>query len=189
LESHKSISELQSQVTSYAKQTERLERHRAILLGQEREREERDKAKKDEGEKEMEGLKAELRSTRKELGGLKDRYEELNASFLDLEHEAEQAAAEVRAGEETVEGLERELEQMRADVEHITEGYEDERKKGEALKAVVEKMKMEQSRGVDAEVIREELHRESPSALPRTYSRCEQDKLPISRHSRRRTPS
>lgn len=137
----------------------------------------------------MEGLKAELRSTRKELGGLKDRYEELNASFLDLEHEAEQAAAEVRAGEETVEGLERELEQMRADVEHITEGYEDERKKGEALKAVVEKMKMEQSRGVDAEVIREELHRESPSALPRTYSRCEQDKLPISRHSRRRTPS
>ena len=97
LEAASTQNEVRSQIKEYAARTERLERHRALLMGKERELEEREQERRQESDKSRAELQGQVRTLRQELSALKDQHAEMDASYRDLEHSETQAAATAKA--------------------------------------------------------------------------------------------
>lgn len=161
LEAASTQNEVRSQIKEYAARTERLERHRALLMGKERELEEREQERRQESDKSRAELQGQVRTLRQELSALKDQHAEMDASYRDLEHSETQAAATAKAQFGRTAALEKELERARQETAAKVAEIADEREQRRMLEAEIEKLQAEERESANAEVVKEELHHES----------------------------
>ena len=162
MESTTNTSALQAQIKEYATRIERLERHRALLMGKEREAEEKEKARRAEEDGGRAEMQAQARALRQELSALRDQYAELGASYRDLEHSSKQAISSSESQSARVAAVERELELARRDAAERAAELNEEREQSRAVEAELERAKAHGADAANAEVVREELHRQSP---------------------------
>ncbi|BGO92193.1 hypothetical protein NBRC10512_000924 [Rhodotorula toruloides] len=160
LESAMAADKAQSQMNEYSARIEKLERHRAILLGKEREAAEREQRRKEDENGAKEKLEKEVRSLRSQLDSLKDEHIDLQESFTDLEHSANQAVAQANHHQARTTALQQELELVRQESEERLHSVTEEKKQRLALEAELEGEKMRAKDSGDSAVIREELHRQ-----------------------------
>ncbi|BGP25384.1 coiled-coil domain-containing protein mad1 [Rhodotorula toruloides] len=160
LEAAMAADKAQAQVNEYSARIEKLERHRAILLGKEREAAERDQRRKEDEDGAKEKLEQEVRSLLSQLDLLKDEHIDLQESFTDLEHSANQAVAQANHHQARTIALQQELELVRQESEERLRSATEEKKQRLALEAELEREKMRAKDSGDSAVIREELHRQ-----------------------------
>ncbi|BGP00260.1 hypothetical protein RTG_01943 [Rhodotorula toruloides ATCC 204091] len=160
LEAAMAADKAQSQMNEYSARIEKLERHRAILLGKEREAAEREERRKEDEDGAKEKLEKEVRSLRSQLDSLKDEHIDLQESFTDLEHSANQAVAQANHHQARTTALQQELELVRQESEDRLRTVTEEKKKRVALEAELEQEKLRAKDPGDSAVIREELHRQ-----------------------------
>ncbi|KAJ8293420.1 Spindle assembly checkpoint component MAD1 [Rhodotorula toruloides] len=160
LEAAMAADKAQSQMNEYSARIEKLERHRAILLGKEREAAEREQRRKEDEDGAKEKLEKEVRSLRSQLDTLKDEHIDLQESFTDLEHSANQAIAQANHHQARTTALQQELELVRQESEERLRSATEEKKQRLALEAELERERLRAKDSGDSAVIREELHRQ-----------------------------
>ncbi|BGP08876.1 coiled-coil domain-containing protein mad1 [Rhodotorula toruloides] len=160
LEAAMAADKAQSQMNEYSARIEKLERHRAILLGKEREAAEREQRRKEDEDGAKEKLEKEVRSLRSQLDTLKDEHIDLQESFTDLEHSANQAIAQANHHQARTTALQQELELVRQESEEHLRSATEEKKQRLALEAELERERLRAKDSGDSAVIREELHRQ-----------------------------
>ncbi|GAA6032507.1 hypothetical protein JCM8097_004791 [Rhodosporidiobolus ruineniae] len=160
LETDLASEKAQAQLSDYAARVDKLERQRAVLLGKEREAAERDQHRSKEDDKARAELEAETRKLRDQLGQLKDYQADLQADFEDLQHSAAQANEAANAERGRTAALQAELDRLRTELEESMKATGDERKRRVMLEGELEREKLQARDTGDAEIIREELHRQ-----------------------------
>ncbi|BGP16988.1 coiled-coil domain-containing protein mad1 [Rhodosporidiobolus nylandii] len=160
LESSLSAEKTQAQLSDYAARVDKLERQRAVLLGKEREASEREQHRVDEGEKARQALEAEVKKLRTQTSQMRDQQVDLQASFEDLQHSAAQANETANAERARAVAVQAELDRVRKEVEGSLRAAGEERNRRIAVEGALERQKMQARDTGDAEIIREELHRQ-----------------------------
>ncbi|GAA5901369.1 hypothetical protein JCM6882_007758 [Rhodosporidiobolus microsporus] len=160
LESSALAEKTQTQLSDYAARVDKLERQRAILLGKEREASEREQHRANEEDSARVELEKENRKLRAQLSAVKDETADLQADFEDLQHSATQANEAANAERGRAGALQGELERVRTELEQSLQATGDERKRRVAVEAELEREKLAARDSADAEIIREELHRQ-----------------------------
>ncbi|GAA6009294.1 hypothetical protein JCM10207_004339 [Rhodosporidiobolus poonsookiae] len=152
--------ETRKQVDAYAARVDTLERHRAVLMGKEREAVEREQHRVDEGKAAREVLEKQVRELRARLGEVQDEQSDLQAAFEDLQHSASQANESANAQRQRAAAAQAELERVRGEMEESLRAAAEERKKRVQVEAELERERMAAKDSGDAEIIREELSRQ-----------------------------
>ncbi|GAA5975325.1 hypothetical protein JCM11641_005938 [Rhodosporidiobolus odoratus] len=160
LESSLAAEKAQSQLDEYASRVDKLERHRAVLLGKEREASEREQHRVEEAEKARQESEMEAKTLRLQLSGLKDEQTDMQASFEDLQHSATQANEAANAERARTVAMQAELERLRGEVEDSMRATAEERKKRARVEGELEREKSQARASGDAEIIRDELRRQ-----------------------------
>lgn len=161
MESTTETNALQTQVKEYVARVERLERHRALLMGKEREAEEKEKARRAEEDNGRAEMQAQARALRQELSTLRDQHARLNASHRDLEHSSSQAIASAESQSARVAAVERQLELEREETAARVAELNEEREKRRGLEMELEREKAHRADAANVDVVKEELHRTS----------------------------
>ncbi|GAA5836698.1 hypothetical protein JCM11251_002702 [Rhodosporidiobolus azoricus] len=160
LESSAQAEKTQAQLSDYAARVDKLERQRAILLGKEREASEREQHRSNEEDQARTDLETEVRKLRAQLSAMKDETADLQADFEDLQHSAGQANEAANAERGRAGALQGEVERLSRGVEQGMRAVQEERKQRMATEAELEREKLAKRDSGDAEIIREELHRQ-----------------------------
>ncbi|KAK4699236.1 hypothetical protein P7C70_g7025, partial [Phenoliferia sp. Uapishka_3] len=160
LESETLTASLQSQLDEYIKRTERLERSRLSTLSKERENEVREKAIREELEKEKAELKAQDKKLRLELAELRDQHASLGDNFRDLEHEVGQTGEALERECGRARGLEMELERARKEERERSVELGKEKERRRVVEEELEVLRGTVGDSKNAEVVKEELHRQ-----------------------------
>lgn len=150
---------LQAQLKEAASRIERLERHRALLVGKEREAEEREKERRVELDKLRLQAQEETRGMREELLSLRDQHAELGAAYRDLKHASKQVTLSVESQAAEVSALHQELEQERRVSHQRLEDMQRERERRQVAEAELERERAQTADTANVEIIKEELHR------------------------------
>lgn len=163
MESTTATNALQAQIKEYVVRMERLERHRAQLLAKDREAEEKEKMRRSEEDGGRAEIQAQARALRQELSTLRDQHAELGAKYRDLEHSSRQAITSAESQSARVAAVERELELARRGAAERATELSEEREKRRALEMELDREKAHRADAANADVVREELHRELSS--------------------------
>ncbi|GAA5910674.1 hypothetical protein JCM5296_001688 [Sporobolomyces johnsonii] len=150
----------QAQLAESAARIDKLERHRSVLLARERETAEREQARQSEVDGGRAALEKEVRTLRQQLAAVKDEHIDLQASFTDLEHSANQANASANAHKATAKALQDEVDRLGEELEASVQETVQEQKRRIAVEAELEQERLRKRESPDAELIREELHRQ-----------------------------
>ncbi|CEQ41957.1 SPOSA6832_03736 [Sporobolomyces salmonicolor] len=160
LESSLAAEKQQAQLDESAARIDKLERHRSVLLARERETAEREHARQSEADGGRAALEREVRTLRQQLAAAKDEHIDLQASFTDLEHSANQANASANMHKAAAKALQDEVDKLGGELEASVQETVKEQKRRIAIEAELEQEKLRKRESPDAELIREELHRQ-----------------------------